>query len=268
MNQYESNLPYCYMTFADEKFITCVIRQAQRLKHLKTQYPYIVLVDEKDENTQKKLIINQIEFRTISAETFIYTNNNNARFLKTFNKFKIIDFLDEYKAICWVDADIIFIENCDKFFYDVDYITFKSVNNILEENIDGCMFIITNQINKKEFIDFVYKHQENYTEDEHILNAFFRNRKNTNCFGADELNYIHFSGEVKWFNLHAQFKLIQTLFYNLNSQDFNCFIDNYASSLRELNDLWMKHLIVADKTLAQVDALFEKEWKNSVELFK
>ena len=156
----------CYITFVDEKYVTCVIRQIQRIKHLNTKYPYIILVGEEDLYTQNKLREYSIDFDTVSIENFttpIYDINAKyftdvLRFRKTFNKFKILDYLNEYNKICWVDADVIFVENQDSMFDFSDKVIFKGIKNPIQK-IDGAIFIITKELNVENFKKFIYDHQ-------------------------------------------------------------------------------------------------------------
>ena len=78
------------MTFTDIKFIPCVIRQSQRMKYLNMKYPYIVLIDESDEECEQILKENNIEYRKIKQEFFNGDEGNYNRFRKTINKFKIV----------------------------------------------------------------------------------------------------------------------------------------------------------------------------------
>ena len=149
----------CYMTFTDEQYLPCVIRQAQRIKYLNSKYEYIVMVDENDLVSQKVLKENNIHY--ISIKQKLFSQAASGRFQKTFNKFKIIDYLDKYEKICWLDADTILTENIDYLFDKMSINCqflgfFNKLINISEQFplIHKLFFTMSN----KEFNNFIDKY--------------------------------------------------------------------------------------------------------------
>ncbi len=245
----------CYITFADEKFITCVIRQMQRIEYLQTKYPYIILVGEEDLYTQNKLREHSIDFDLVSIENFtteIYDIKAKyftdvLRFRKTFNKFKILDYLNKYDKICWVDADIIFIENQDSIFDDMPEKTIFKGRQNANKLIDGSVFVLSNNLNIEEFKDFIYKNQNISNTDEEILNKYFVNKIESLLLDPASFNRIlHFSGGVKLYHFDG----LSYFFNDISAEDFNYLIDNNFLVLRELNTEWANLLrAMAEKTV-------------------
>ena len=187
----------CYMTFADEQYLPCVIRQAQRIKYLNSKYEYIVMVDENDLVSQQKLKENNIHYILIKQELF--SQISSGRFQKTFNKFKIIDYLDKYEKICWLDADTILTKNIDYLFDEmsVDCQFLGSIDNNLNK-IEGGVFIISDKIDLDNFKIQLHKSQLTDSNDEDFLNSYFKLQSNINL-RYTTLPHSHFAGYIKIF---------------------------------------------------------------------
>lgn len=230
----------CYITFVDEKYIKCIVRQMQRVKYLKTKYPYIILVDKNDLYTQNQLKEHQIDFELVIGDTFKTQINKDKRyfsdtlrFRKTFNKFKMLDYLNQYDKICWVDADTIFIDNQDVIFDMPSDIIFKGLE--IDGGIHGFQFIITNKLNIKNFKIFLYKNQNVYNTDEDILNAYFLNHPQSLIVKSFK-NSIHFGGALKLYDFH----ILSYLFNDIPQEEFNLFMDNYFDLLIDMEFEWRK----------------------------
>lgn len=226
----------CYMTFTDEQYLPCVIRQAQRIKYLNSKYEYIVMVDENDLVSQKVLKENNIHY--ISIKQKLFSQAASGRFQKTFNKFKIIDYLDKYEKICWLDADTILTENIDYLFDKMSInCQFLGFFNKLINQMEGIIFICSNQIDLNNFKHFLSQSQINKINDEEILNDYFLRQKNS-IFFEKNMSIIHFSGFIKLFNISEWFPLIHKLFFTMSNREFNNFIDKYFTQLNDIAIQW------------------------------
>lgn len=225
----------CFITFVDEKYITCIIRQMQRIAHLKTKYPYIILVDTEDLYTQSKLRNNQINFELVSNEIFTAPTETreNIRFKKTFNKFKILNYLNQYNKVCWVDADIIFTKNQDNIFEMPDNIIYKGMKNGIGE-IDGSIFVLAQTLNVKNFKTIIYNCQNYCHADEEILNMCFLNNPKS-LFVGPIPGILHMCGKYKLY----MFPDISFIFKDMNITEFNQFIDNYYELLEKAQENWI-----------------------------
>lgn len=253
----------CYITFVDEKYVTCVIRQMQRIKHLNIKYPYIILVGEEDLYTQNKLQEHSINFNLVSTENFttqIYDIRAKyftdvLRFKKTFNKFKILDYLYKYDKICWVDADVIFVENQDNIFDMPEKTIFKGRQNA-NKLIDGAIFVLSNNLNIEDFKTFVYENQSISNTDEEILNKYFSNKIESLLLNSYSFKKIlHFVGGVKLYHFDG----LSYFFNDISAEDFNNLIDNNSLMLRELNIEWANLL----QTMAEKTEKFNMVYFNS-----
>ena len=226
----------CYMTFTDKQYLPCVIRQAQRIKYLNSKYEYIVMVDENDLVSQKILKENNIHYIPIKQKLFSQTASG--RFQKTFNKFKIIDYLDKYEKICWLDADTILTENIDYLFDKMSInCQFLGFFNKLINQMEGIIFICSDQIDLNNFKHFLSQSQINKINDEEILNDYFLQQKNS-IFFEKNMSIIHFSGFIKLFNISNSFPLIHKLFFTMSSEEFNNFIDKHFIQLNDMAIQW------------------------------
>ena len=226
----------CYMTFTDEQYLPCVIRQAQRIKYLNSKYEYIVMADENDLVSQKVLKENNIHY--ISIRQKLFSQAASGRFQKTFNKFKIIDYLDKYEKICWLDADTILTENIDYLFDKMSInCQFLGFFNKLINQMEGIIFICSNQIDLNNFKYFLSQSQINKINDEEILNDYFLRQKNS-IFFEKNMSIIHFSGFIKLFNISEGFPLIHKLFFTMSNREFNNFIDKYFTQLNDIAIQW------------------------------
>ena len=232
---YYTSKTNCYMTFTDEQYLPCVIRQAQRIKYLNSKYEYIVMVDKNDLVSQKVLKENNIHYILIQQE--IYKTQFD-RFQKTFNKITIIDYLDKYEKICWLDADTILTENIDYLFDKMSInCQFLGFFNKLINQMEGIIFICSNQIDLNNFKHFLSQSQINKINDEEILNDYFLRQKNS-IFFEKNMSIIHFSGFIKLFNISEQFPLIHKLFFTMSNKEFNNFIDKYFTQLNDIAIQW------------------------------
>lgn len=228
----------CFITFVDEKYITCIIRQMQRITYLKTKYPYIILVDVEDLYTQSELKNNQINFELVSNEIFTTPANvrEDMRFQKTFNKFQILNYLNQYNKVCWVDADIIFTKNQDNIFEMPENIIYKGIKNDINK-IDGSIFVLTQALNVKNFKTIVYNCQNYYHTDEEILNMCFLNNPKS-LFVGPISGILHMCGKYKLY----MFPDISFIFKDMNTIEFNQFIDNYYKLLEKIQENWITAL--------------------------
>ena len=234
---YYTSKTNCYMTFTDEQYLPCVIRQAQRIKYLNSKYEYIVMVDENDLVSQKILKENNIYYIPIKQKLFSQTASG--RFQKTFNKFKIIDYLDKYEKICWLDADTILTENIDYLFdkmsINCQFLGFID-NNL--NRIEGEIFIISDKIDLNNFKIQLYKNQFICPHDEAFLTIYFQTQYNVNLSYVAPF-HLHFSGYIKLFNC-KNLPLIKKIFYDLSSLDFNKYIDTHLNEITNTIDYWNK----------------------------
>ena len=109
---YYTSKTNCYMTFTDEQYLPCVIRQAQRIKYLNSKYEYIVMVDENDLVSQKVLKENNIHYISIKQKLFSSTipslvNDKNGKMSKSSGDFLTVSLLKEkgynplsYRLMC------------------------------------------------------------------------------------------------------------------------------------------------------------------------
>ena len=224
----------CYMTFTDEQYLPCVIRQAQRIKYLNSKYEYIVMVDENDLVSQEKLKENNIHYILIKQELFI---KKRSHFQKTFNKFKIIDYLDKYEKICWLDADTILTKNIDYLFDEmsVDCQFLGSIDNNLNK-IEGGVFIISDKIDLDNFKIQLHKSQLTDSNDEDFLNSYFKLQSNINL-RYTTLPHSHFAGYIKIFNYQI-FPQIKKIFYELSDLNFNKYFDVNLNKIIEITYRW------------------------------
>ena len=237
----------CYMTFADEQYLPCVIRQAQRIKYLNSKYEYIVMVDENDLVSQQKLKENNIHCILIKQELF--SQISSGRFQKTFNKFKIIDYLDKYEKICWLDADTILAKNIDYLFDEMSIdCQFLGFFNILINKIEGIIFICSDKINLNNFKQFLNKSQDNRIDDEEVLNDYFLQQKNIILFEKLPLIIHHFGGFMKLFNTFNSFPLIYKLFFTMSDIEFNIFVDKYSTQLNDMTIQWIDLVNALEKS--------------------
>lgn len=249
----------CFITFVDEKYITCIIRQMQRIAHLKTKYPYIILVDAEDLYTQSELKNHQINFELVSNETFtspIEETSENMRFRKTFNKFKILNYLTQYNKVCWVDADIIFIKNQDHIFEIPENIIYKGTKNDIDQ-IDGSMFILTQALNIKNFKTIIYDCQNYCYTDEEILNMCFLNHSKS-LFVEQISGILHMGGKYKLY----MFPDISFIFKDINAIEFNQFLDNYYGLFNEAQDNWTIALSQLLHLVYKIKDIFNKQINN------
>lgn len=243
----------CFITFVDEKYITCIIRQMQRIAHLKTKYPYIILVDVEDLYTQSELKNNQINFELVSSEIFtapIDKTDEDIRFRKTFNKFQILNYLNKYNKVCWVDADVIFIENQDNIFEMPEKIIYKGIKNE-KGQIDGVMFILTQALNIKNFKTIIYNYQNYYHTDEDILNMCFLNNPKS-LFLEQTSGILHMGGKYKLY----LFPEISFIFKDINAMEFNWFVDNYYKLLYEIGKNWTIALSQLSQQADKINDIF------------
>ena len=90
----------CYMTLiTQEKYIPCTIRNAQRLKYLKSKYPLIAMVPKCDLNLKKQLEDKGVPVALIDLDKYI-VGDKYLLYADTINKFKILTFT-EYDKICF-----------------------------------------------------------------------------------------------------------------------------------------------------------------------
>lgn len=242
-NIYKKNKKYCYMTFTDKNFIKCVLKQKQQMDYLNIKYPYIVLIDKNDKESANILSHNNIIYQLVDEEKFLGPDKKQIRFQKTFNKFKIIDYLDKYEKICWIDADTLFIENLDYIFDNFDSQTeFKGWIRDFDDNlIEGSIFYITNKLNKKEFKKYLYNKQNTVNTDEEILNSYFKNKSTSDIQLCSKGPFIlHFTGAYKIFNFTDQIDILNFIFNKLSVEEFNKFIIKNKASIISFIQNWNK----------------------------
>ena len=88
----------CYMTLiTQEKYIPCTIRNAQRLKYLKSKYPLIAMVPKFDLNLKKQLEDKGVPVALIDLDKYI-VGDKYLLYADTINKFKILTFTEYDKS--------------------------------------------------------------------------------------------------------------------------------------------------------------------------
>ena len=217
----------CYVTLVtDERFLPCVIRCAQTLKHFNSIYPYIVMIPEQALEIKKTLIKNNIDFKEIpiekfQTEKFLYYND-------TINKFKLLNFI-EFDKICFLDADVILLGNIDNEFKkltpDKEFYLYGTDFSV----ITGHVFIARPNINFYNKI-FQQSLETPFQHDEEIFNFFFL--KDNLLLETAPNKILHFGGQIKaWENVTDNFNFIKSFFLTMNEEEFFYWINEHLEEL-------------------------------------
>ena len=222
----------CYMTLVtDESFLPCVIRNNERLKYLKSKYPYIVLIPKGNKTIQRILNNHQILFKEIIIEKF--NSTINSYYNDTINKFKTLLYT-EFNAICYLDADIILFSHFDEYFDILNHkpFTFFSIYRKNEGKvIAGEIFFTTPNISFYNYIMSIYylKNDSNINTDEKMITSICLPLIKQQNFNNIPF-ILHFSGQKKpWKGCFLPF--FQDFFYNMPLELFNQYVDNHSDDI-------------------------------------
>ena len=266
----------CYVTLMTEiRFLPCIIRCNQGMKHFKSKYPYIVLIPENNAYFEQEVIKNNLLYKKIPLDNF---KNKHDYFNDTINKFHIFNFL-EYDKICFLDGDIIISGNIDEEF---DYMK-DNVNIIkyvyreketINANVTGQMFIIRPQNGVYEDLK---KHSYFFQNDEELIVNHNYIRNNMYDYKYSLLNQyldkyqirkipfhvIHFGGKIKVWEKHLEgFNDLKAFFYDLTEEEAldilaNKGFQNYYKGSRLLyhfyNKIFLRTFVIFAQTQEDIN---------------
>lgn len=128
-----------------DNYLDGVLILNENLKHLKSKYPLLCLINEKiSDYTKNMLNCFGIKYKVINMIEYDYFSENNDYWKYTFDKLNIFT-LTEYEKIVYLDSDLLILENLDHLFNEshltmaLDYPFGDNYNSgvmILKPNLD------------------------------------------------------------------------------------------------------------------------------------
>ena len=229
----------------DSTYLPCIIRQNQRLQHLKTKYPYIVLVSENIFNDiSLELSKNNILYYIIPRYQF---SQKTLTYSDTINKFQTLCY-QNFEKICFIDADVIFFKNLDYLFEKIKFNNYSIIGfleNIEHKKITGGIFFTTfNLLLWKYILNLSFL--ENFHHDEEILNFLLtKNLLKQSNLDQKEFKILHFAGEHKLWKINSNFA--KKFFFEISAQDFNFLMDYNINELFAIEGCLSKSSIYIHK---------------------
>lgn len=237
----------CYMTLmTNENYLPCIIRNAQRMRYLNVKYPYIVLIPKNNFFLKQALEKENILYEQITIEKI--NQNSDLFYNDTINKFMITKFY-QYDKICFLDGDLILIDNPDNEFNflsdNQDLLLYQEIRENNKVEFMGQFFICRPSFTNIDIIKKMVSNDSTIIDDEMI----FLKLINTNqckykiMSNHPETSFLHFSGCLKPWQYYK--KLMHPYFYNLfyilDEKEFNKELKLYDNEIMSLWNLYQKN---------------------------
>lgn len=212
---------YTWVTLlATDDYVSGVIGLNYSLLKVKSKYPLLVLaVDTLKKSTFQLLETENIKYIKVPFLKYNKKQDNH-NYNLTINKFYIFS-LTQYKKVCYLDADVIVIKNCDDIvFSQKGKIVCANYNHMLEKRVDSVDpnriwkyngMIILAQPNMKLFTNILNNHL-NDSDDEDTLSKLKRIKSFNKIIYNKLVHYGSADTKKYWHN----FKTIENIVYHVN----------------------------------------------------
>ena len=212
----------CYMTLCTvEDFLPCVIRNSWAMEYLNFKYPYVVMIPKGNKYIKEQLELNNIQYREINVLKFD-DSSYKREYNDTINKFQILTFT-EFDKICFLDADIVMLENIDKEFKKLD--NFKgSIYGYGEDLCTGSFFLGKPDL---KLFGKILKHKKEYCNDDQVIQNLLCLDKESKDGSTGIGEMFHYIGSPKpWTSQNFNNYFLKWFFTETSKEEFFYIIEN------------------------------------------